>query len=136
MSSSLNLSDIHLRPITQEVKPLSANFAKCSNTLKQFVGKLQTNCLSVFDHFVVLAVKGLRIPIKSGTRSGLELRTLLLVNQTLTLTMNCLIDRRDFNSEILTYSCHVNDNSWFSLHIFSLRTQLVNINDWKQLCEK
>ena len=27
--------------------------------LKQFVGKLPTNCLSVFDHFVGLALKGL-----------------------------------------------------------------------------
>ena len=25
----------------------------------QFVGKLQTNCLSVFDHFVKLKLKGL-----------------------------------------------------------------------------
>ena len=33
---------------------------KWSNTLKQFVGKLPTNCLSVFDHFVILALKGLR----------------------------------------------------------------------------
>ena len=32
---------------------------KWSNTLKQFVGKLPTNCLSVFDHFVGLAFKGL-----------------------------------------------------------------------------
>ena len=40
--------------------PLNANFTKGSNTLKQFVGKLPTNCLSVFDHFVGLAVKGLR----------------------------------------------------------------------------
>ena len=39
--------------------PLSANFSKWSNTLKQFVGKLQTNCLSVFGHFVGLALKGL-----------------------------------------------------------------------------
>ena len=31
-----------------------------SNTLKQFVDKLPTNCLSVFDHFVKLALKGLR----------------------------------------------------------------------------
>ena len=38
---------------------LSANITKWSNTLKQFVGKLPTNCLSVFDHFVGLAVKGL-----------------------------------------------------------------------------
>ena len=39
--------------------PLSANPTKWSNTLKQFVGKLPTNCLSVFDHFVGLALKGL-----------------------------------------------------------------------------
>ena len=40
--------------------PLSANPVKWSNTLKQFVGKLSTNCLSVFGHFVNLAFKGLR----------------------------------------------------------------------------
>ena len=38
--------------------PLNANPEKWSNTLKQFVGKLATNCLSVFDHFVGLAIKG------------------------------------------------------------------------------
>ena len=37
---------------------LSANSTKWSNTLKQFVGKLPTNCLSVSDHFVGLALKG------------------------------------------------------------------------------
>ena len=37
----------------------SANPTKWSNTLKQFVGNLPTNCLSVFYHFVKLAVKGL-----------------------------------------------------------------------------
>ena len=42
-----------------EVNPLSAKITKCSNTLKQFVGNLPTNCLSVFDHFVGLAHKGL-----------------------------------------------------------------------------
>ena len=41
------------------VKPSSANTQKWSNTLKQFVGKLPTDCLSVFDHFVMLALKGL-----------------------------------------------------------------------------
>ena len=40
--------------------PLSANPTKWSNTLKQFVGKLTMNCLSVFEHFVGLALKGLR----------------------------------------------------------------------------
>ena len=38
------------------VNPLSSNFTKWSNTLKQLVGKLPTNCLSVFDHFVGLAL--------------------------------------------------------------------------------
>ena len=42
-----------------EVKPLSASFTKWSNTLTQFVGKLPTNCLRVFDHFVGLTLKGL-----------------------------------------------------------------------------
>ena len=41
------------------INPLSAKFTKWSNTLKQLVGKLPTNCLSVFDHFVGLALKGL-----------------------------------------------------------------------------
>ena len=38
--------------------PLSANPTKWSNALKQFVGKLLTNCLSVLDNFVGLALKG------------------------------------------------------------------------------
>ena len=41
------------------INSLSVNFTKWSNTLKQSVGKLPTNCLSIFDHFVGLAVKGL-----------------------------------------------------------------------------
>ena len=44
--------------------PLSANPTKWSNTFKQFVNKLPTNCLSVFDHFVGLALKWLNtIPL-------------------------------------------------------------------------
>ena len=50
--------------------PLTANATKWSNTLKQFVGNLPTNCLSAFDHFVRLALKRL----KSKT-----LRELLLI---------------------------------------------------------
>ena len=49
---SINLIDLYL-------KPLSANPTKWSNTLKQFVGKFPTNCFSVFDHFVGLALKRL-----------------------------------------------------------------------------
>ena len=40
--------------------PLSAKPTKWSNILKQFVGNLPTNCLSAFDYFVGLALKGLR----------------------------------------------------------------------------
>ena len=43
------------------IKPLSAKITKWSNTLKQFVGNLPTNCLSMFDHFVGLAHKGLSL---------------------------------------------------------------------------
>ena len=42
------------------LNPLSASPAKWSNTLKQFVGNLPTNCLSMFDHFMNLALKGLK----------------------------------------------------------------------------
>ena len=43
------------------VDPLSANITKLSNTPKQFVSKLPTNCLSVFDHFVILVLKRLSV---------------------------------------------------------------------------
>ena len=43
----------------KEFKLLSAKFIKWSNTLKQIVGNLPTICLSVFDHFSGLALKGL-----------------------------------------------------------------------------
>ena len=39
--------------------PLNANPEKWSNTLKQIVGNLPTICLSLFDHFMNLALKGL-----------------------------------------------------------------------------
>ena len=39
--------------------PFSTNFTKWSNTFKQFVSNLLTNCLSVFGNFVGLALKGL-----------------------------------------------------------------------------
>ena len=39
---------------------LSVNHTEWSNTLKQFVGKLPTNHLSEFDHFVGLELKGLK----------------------------------------------------------------------------
>ena len=42
------------------INPLSANPTKWPNIVKQFFRKLPTNCLSVFGHFVKLALKGLR----------------------------------------------------------------------------
>ena len=48
------------------INPICAKITKWSNTLKQFVGKLPTNCLSVFDHFVGLALKWLTIVAKSS----------------------------------------------------------------------
>ena len=50
------------------ISPLSANPTKWSNTLNQF-GRLPTICLSIFDHFVGLVLKGL----------GLRLRKLVFV---------------------------------------------------------
>ena len=44
---------------TKRFNPLIVNPTKWSNTLKQFVGKMPTSYLSVFDHFVGLAIKGL-----------------------------------------------------------------------------
>ena len=49
-----------------KINPLSANPTKWSNTIKQFVSKLPTNCLNVFDHFVKLALKGLKKKINKG----------------------------------------------------------------------
>ena len=51
---------------THLLNPLSASPTKWSNTLKQFVGNSPTNCFSVFDHFVGLALKGydLKIPLR------------------------------------------------------------------------
>ena len=43
--------------------PLRADPTKWSNTIKQLVGKLPTNCLSVFDHSVGLVPKGLCIKV-------------------------------------------------------------------------
>ena len=52
---------INAKPETQNtsLNPLWVKFIKWSNTLKQFFGKLPMNCLSVFDHFVRLSLKGL-----------------------------------------------------------------------------
>ena len=47
-----------LRKVVEPISPLSTKLTKWPNILKQFVGNLPTNCLSVFGHFVGLALKG------------------------------------------------------------------------------
>ena len=51
---------IYTKNIYFQLNPLSANPTKWPNTLRQFVGNLATNCLSVFGHFVNLVLKGLK----------------------------------------------------------------------------
>ena len=53
----LSVSEKHSE-VFRKLNPLNANFTKWSSTLKQFVDKLPTNCLSAFDHFVGLALEG------------------------------------------------------------------------------
>ena len=53
--------------------PLSANTTKWSNTLKQFVDKLLTNCLSMFNHFAGLALKGLTSPLNDSNTGVIKL---------------------------------------------------------------
>ena len=58
----MNFNGIFRKNVNYDnLKPLSANPTKWSNTLKQFVGKLPANCLSVFDQFVGLELKGLKV---------------------------------------------------------------------------
>ena len=51
-------NDIAFIKSFKSINPLSAYPTKWSNTLKQFVDNLPTNCLSVFDYFVGLVLKG------------------------------------------------------------------------------
>ena len=48
-----------LGPFLGNLNPLSANPTNWLNTLKQVAGNLSTICLSLFDHFVGLVLKGL-----------------------------------------------------------------------------
>ena len=49
--------------------PLSASPTKWSDKLKEFVGKLPTNCWSEFEHFVGLALKGLNEFSRADTQN-------------------------------------------------------------------
>ena len=53
------------------IHPLSVNPTKWSDTLKLFVSNLPTNCLSVFGHFVGLALKRFK-RIKASLKKFLD----------------------------------------------------------------
>ena len=57
--SKTNRTELTLLVTKTRINPLNGNLTTWSNTLKQFVDNLLTNCLSMFDHFVGLALKGL-----------------------------------------------------------------------------
>ena len=67
-----------------KLNPLRSNPTKWSNILKQFVGNLTTKCLSVFDHFVGLALKGLIYKVKVSLMSILTIEQKSLLFQFLT----------------------------------------------------
>ena len=72
-----------IKQLTAFVNTLSANPTKWSNTLKQFVGNLPTNCLSVSDHFVKLALKVFKFSYyywDTATAVRISLRKVLIFN--------------------------------------------------------
>ena len=70
------------------VNPLNANPEKWSNTLKQIVGNLPTICLSVFDHFMNLALKGLKIAKYVESITGYTVKNKQVVNFSTSLHEN------------------------------------------------
>ena len=72
------------------INPLSANPTKWSNILKQFVGKLALNFLSVFGYFVGLALEGLItvLPISVSLDTG----SYLNVRKTFRRRPGCLLN--------------------------------------------
>ena len=88
------------------INPLNANLRKWSNTIKQFVGNLPTNCLSVFDHSVGLALKRL---INTYI---IKVNLIAVMTSSLNLTSNvdveCFFVKPDFV------------DSWFSIKFNSL----------------
>ena len=74
--------------------PLSTKLTNWPNTLKQFVGNLPTNCLSVFGHFVGLAFKGLKsVADKKALfyMNASTIKTLMSMNQFSITTISLVI---------------------------------------------
>ena len=66
---------------------LSTNPTKWSNILKQFDGKLPTNCLSAFHHFVGLVRKGSKKGSNNLTLAASTLQSVLFMEMTCSVTI-------------------------------------------------
>ena len=62
---NIGLKLLNINIFLEYVNPLRTSPTKWSNTLRQFVGKLPTTCLSVFGHFVGLELKQLKFLTES-----------------------------------------------------------------------
>ena len=71
MATPIRTRDSFFTP-DKDFNPSSANPTKWPKTLKQFVSKLPTNCLSVFGHFLNLALKGLLKNVPDETIYGIS----------------------------------------------------------------
>ena len=60
---------------------------KSSSTFKLFVSSLSTNCLSVFDHIVGFALKGLML-----TKNSYHLNDKILILNKSSYEMSCLLE--------------------------------------------
>ena len=100
--------------------PLSANPTKWSNTLKQFVGNLPTNCFCAFDHFVILALKGLKTSYCVKANSNFEIHHILLIS----LINNCCIK---YVSRVEHFTKSVNALFWIILVGDNFFSKLINI---------
>ena len=94
---------------------LSASPTKWSNTLKQFFSQLPTNCLNVFDHFVVLALKGLKRMLNIFLYYNYcTVKYVYVVYLQLTL--------KSIFSNFLRMICHI-DFKWGSITFYKQRKQ-------------
>ena len=62
---NIGLKLLNINIFLEYVNPLRTSPTKWSNTLRQFVGKLPTTCLSVFGHFVGLELKQVKFLTES-----------------------------------------------------------------------
>ena len=81
------------------INPLSGNPTKWSDIIKQFVGNLPTNCLSVFDHFAGLTLKGLRFT-KIHTRELWNVYFFYILPLTFFLRLDKACDKLNFGKKI------------------------------------